>query len=284
MHAKSRVGMRVGVILIVAALAVILLAIYLLTLRGDGTSESPISEETVEVYSLDRSLWEGSIASLVSDESARMQEGIAERLAQEKALEAANALATAAEKLNLTKDLRSSFVHGEKPAQFQKYIVLHDTEGSSSAQSVVNWWDSNGQGVAAHFVINKDGSILQCVEMDSIAHHAGFGDTGHNALFAVGDESRDDKVGTTSIGSWAADYGMNSYSIGIELVHVGGEGDYPQAQLDALDSLIAYIDSYYGFESQIIDHKDWRSGNSDTSPEFLPYFNNYKAYRQHSLN
>lgn len=184
--------------------------------------------------------------------------------------------------LDITKDLRSSFIHGEKPAQYQKYIVLHDTEGSGTAQSVVNWWDSNGKGVAAHFVINKDGSIVQCVDMDKITHHAGYGDTGHNALFGVEDESRDDMVGTTPIGSWAADYGMNSYSIGIELVHVGGEGDYPEAQLRALDGLIAYIDSYYGFESRIIDHKDWRSGNSDTSPEFAKYFENYKTYRKHA--
>lgn len=183
--------------------------------------------------------------------------------------------------MNLTKDFRSSFVHGSKPAAFQKYIVLHDTEGSGSASSVVNWWDSSGQGVAAHFVVNKDGSIVQCVDMDSIAHHVGFGDTGHNALYGVEDESRDDKVGTKSIGSWASDYGMNSYSIGIELVHVGGEGDYPKAQLEALDSLIAYIDAYYGFESQIIDHKAWRTGNSDTSLEFAPYLQSYKEHRRH---
>ena len=81
---------------------------------------------------------------------------------------------------------------------------------------MVEYWDGNGAGVAAHFVINKDGSIVQCVPLDSITHHAGFGDTGHNEAYGVEDESRDDKEGTTSIGSSFADYGMNSYSIGIE--------------------------------------------------------------------
>lgn len=183
--------------------------------------------------------------------------------------------------LNLTKDIRASFNHGSKGSEFQKYIVLHDTEGEGSASGVVDWWDSNGAGVAAHFVINKDGSIVQCVDLDRITHHAGYGDTGHNQKYGTTDESRDDKIGTQSIGSWASDYGMNSYSVGIEMVHVGGSGDYPKEQLEALDNLIAYIDAYYGFESEIIDHKAWRSGNSDTSPEFAQYLANYQDHRSY---
>lgn len=98
----------------------------------------------------------------------------------------------------------------------------------------------------------------------------------------MSDESRDDKVGTKAIGNGFADYGMNSFSIGIEMVHVGGSGDYSAAQLEALDALIAYIDAYYGNESQIIDHKAWRSGNSDTSPEFATYLENYQNRRKHA--
>ncbi len=183
--------------------------------------------------------------------------------------------------LDLAEDYRPDFVHGDKDAEYQKYIVLHDTEGDGDAESVISSWDAAGSGVAAHFVVNKDGSIVQCVPLDEIAHHAGFGDTGHNEEFGVEDESRDDKVGTEEIGDWASDYGMNSYSVGIELVHVGGEGDYPEAQLEALDGLIAYIDAYYGFESEIIDHKDWRTGNSDTSDEFAGYLASYQEKRTH---
>ncbi len=207
-------------------------------------------------------------------------EAEAQAKAEEEAREQAKQDAIAA--LNLTEDYRSSFVHGNKGAEYQKYIVLHDTEGDGSAKNTIDWWDSNGAGVAAHFIVNKDGSIMQCVPMDKITHHAGYGDTGHNALYGVEDESRDDKVGTTSIGSWASDYGMNSYSIGIEMVHVGGSGDYPEAQLNALDALIAYIDAYYGFESEIIDHKAWRTGNSDTSKEFANYLANYQDHRTHN--
>lgn len=52
---------------------------------------------------------------------------------------------------------------------------MHDTEGSGDGKSVVEYWDNAGTGVAAHFVVNKDGSIVQCVALDSIAHHAGWG-------------------------------------------------------------------------------------------------------------
>lgn len=183
--------------------------------------------------------------------------------------------------LGIIEDYRPEFSHGEKGAAYQRYIVLHDTESDAAPATIVDYWDGADNGVAAHFVVGTDGTIVQCVPLDEIAHHAGYGDAGHNASFGVEDESRDDMLGSVPIGDWAPDYGMNSYSIGIEMVHVGGSGDYPPEQLAALDKLIAYIDAYYGFESQITDHKAWRSGNSDTSPEFAGYFANYQAYRVH---
>lgn len=190
--------------------------------------------------------------------------------------------AEARARLNITEDYRDQFMHGEKTAAYQKYIVMHDTEGEAEASSVIEWWANNGNLVSSHFVVNKDGSIVQCVPLDIIAHHAGYGDTGHNEQFGVTDESRDDRKGTTPIGDWVSDYGMNSYSVGIEMVHSGAvDDDYPEAQLKAVDNLIAYIDSYYGFQSVIIDHNDWRTGNSDCSEAFQKYLENYRTSRTH---
>ena len=57
---------------------------------------------------------------------------------------------------------------------------------------------------------------------------------------------------------------------------------YPEAQLEAVDDLIAYIDAYYGGNGgTIIDHKMWRAGNSDTNPEFADYLANYQDHRTH---
>ena len=183
--------------------------------------------------------------------------------------------------LGIVEDFRPSLSHGPKTAAHQRYIVLHDTEGGGSPASVVDWWDSNGNLVAAHFVVGKDGTIVQCVPLDEIAHHAGYGDAGHNDLYGIQEDGRDDMEGSSPIGAWAPDYALNAWSVGIEMVHVGGEGDYPDAQLRAVDGLIAYIDAYYGFESDIIDHKAWRSGNSDTSEEFADYLQNYQSHRVH---
>ena len=219
-----------------------------------------------------------SSSSSASSESFDVSDHAASSSSSSSSAASANA---AKAKLRLTEDYRDSFVHGDKPAQYQKYIVLHDTEGEGDASGVVNYWDGNGNLVAAHFVVGKDGTIVQCVPLDKIAHHAGFGDAGHNDQYGIVEDGRDDMVGTVPIGDWAPDYGMNAWSVGIEMVHVGGSGDYPEEQLKAVDDLIAYIDAYYGFESQIIDHKAWRTGNSDTSPEFATYLANYQDHRTH---
>lgn len=259
---------------LVASLLLILLALGLCACSQDvesGLSDSSISEEQQRMDATYKNKSAQNENSSNNGQQANENSGSAN---------ASNA-DELRQRLNINEDYRSSFVHGEKPSNCQKYIVLHDTEGNNDAASVISGWDSNGRLIAAHFVVNKDGSVYQCVELDKIAHHVGFGNTGHNEKFGVTDESRDDKEGSSPIGSSYADYGMNSYSVGIELVHVGGEGEYPQAQLDALDNLIAYIDAYYGFESEIIDHKEWRTTNSDTSEEFSVYLQNYKATRHH---
>ncbi|MCI8469676.1 MAG: N-acetylmuramoyl-L-alanine amidase [Eggerthellaceae bacterium] len=186
-------------------------------------------------------------------------------------------------RVGIRENLQESLDHGEKPRDAQRYIVLHDTEGDGAPEEVVSYWLLQGKGVGAHFVIGRDGEVVQCVGLDRIAHHAGFGDAGNNVRYGVNDESRDDRRGTEPIGSFAPDYGMNSYSIGIELVHRGASNEeYPARQLAALDRLIAFLDAYYGRECAIIDHKMWRSSNSDTSSEFNHYLRSYQTNRRHS--
>lgn len=189
-------------------------------------------------------------------------------------------------KLDINVQTYDDLAHGEKGPECQRYVVLHDTEGGGTPESVASYFEGSGNYVASHFIVGKDGHIAQCVAIDRIAHHAGYGDTGNNEAFGTTDESRDDMRGSTPIGSSYPDYGMNSYSVGIEIIHVGGEGDYPVEQLNALDALISYLDAYYaeqGLENAgtIIDHKMWRASNSDTSAEFATYLANYQDHRAH---
>ena len=181
----------------------------------------------------------------------------------------------------------SSFNHGTKSKENQKYIMLHDTEKDDSPENIVNYWaNNNGGTTAAHFVVGRDGTIVQAVDLDVIAHHAGFGGPGDfDSKYGVGSNNRqgtgDDLKGQVTSGyEGYTSYGMNSYSIGIEMVHVSGQ-DYPEAQLNAVDKVIAYIDTYYGKQSTIIDHKDWRPSNSDTDSNFATYLSNYKSTRHH---
>ena len=175
------------------------------------------------------------------------------------------------------------FNHGTKAVQ--KYIVLHDTEVAGSPASVVEGWKNSRSGaVAAHFVIGRDGSLVQCGRLNQILHHAGWGGPGDfDSKFGVGSNdgkgNGDDLYGVTPWSGYTS-YGMNSYSVGIEMVHLTGQ-DYPEAQLDKLDQIIRYIDTYFGFQSTIIKHRDWRPSNSDTEPNFDPYFESYQRIRRH---
>ncbi len=190
--------------------------------------------------------------------------------------------------LNIQSACYESFVHGEKGAAYQKYIVLHDTEEELDPTGTVGLWlGKNNQEVATHFVVGRDGSVVQCVSLDKIAHHCGWGNTGHNDSFGVPEDGRDSGPSSKAI-KGCKDYGMCSWSVGIELCHVGSaasgyavEKDYPEAQLQALDRLIAYIDAYFGTQSEIITHKQWRTSNSDTSAAFQPYLEGYRASRVH---
>ena len=63
--------------------------------------------------------------------------------------------------------------------------------------------------------------------------------------YGVPEDGRDDKSGTTKA-PFEEYYRLHEFvfPIGIEIVHVGGQGAYPEAQLEAIDGLIAYIDAY----------------------------------------
>jgi N-acetyl-anhydromuramyl-L-alanine amidase AmpD len=51
-------------------------------------------------------------------------------------------------------------------------VVIHVTQGSYA--SAVNWFQTPGSGVSAHYVVRSyDGQIAQCVDDTGIAWHAG---------------------------------------------------------------------------------------------------------------
>jgi N-acetylmuramoyl-L-alanine amidase len=85
----------------------------------------------------------------------------------------------------------------------RRVLVIHFTSGASAASSV-EYWKRLGNGICAHLIIERDGSITQCRPFNRTAGHAG--------------RSRwtDRRTGTRYIG-------MNSCSIGIELANGGND-------------------------------------------------------------
>lgn len=135
-----------------------------------------------------------------------------------------------------------------------KYIVLHSTESGTygcrgdyeeEARKVINGWipcpsdvqpeNHDRDGVAAHFVVSRSGKIYQIVDMSLIA-------------WSCGPSSNDLKGNFPDIED--AD-GLNAHSISIEICNDVGDDEthtavehYPEAQLEAVDKLIAYIKSH----------------------------------------
>lgn len=85
---------------------------------------------------------------------------------------------------------------GGRFAKAPKIVVMHFT-GGSSGRSSAEWFRSpQNVGSSAHVVIDRDGSVIQCVSFTKVAWHAG--------------RSR-----------WGNLIGLNQHSIGIELANWG---------------------------------------------------------------
>ncbi len=98
------------------------------------------------------------------------------------------------------------------------FVVIHYT-GSDSTTAALRVLSSPQPGVSAHYLIVRDGTLIQLVDERARAWHAG--------------ESR-----------WGSSVDLNSASIGIELDNNGRE-PYPQTQIDALLSLLSDLSRRY---------------------------------------
>ncbi|MBX9991309.1 N-acetylmuramoyl-L-alanine amidase [Phreatobacter oligotrophus] len=84
--------------------------------------------------------------------------------------------------------------HGGSPIR-PAYLVLHYTAGLTAA-SAIGWFLDPKAKASAHLVIGRDGAVTQMMAFDRSAWHAG-------------------------VSAWAGLSGLNSHSIGIEMVNAG---------------------------------------------------------------
>ncbi|WP_298986276.1 N-acetylmuramoyl-L-alanine amidase [uncultured Roseibium sp.] len=117
-------------------------------------------------------------------------------------------------------------------------VVLHYT-GMQSAEAALQRLCDPRAEVSAHYFVDEDGSILQCVPEARRAWHAGQG-------------------------SWKGETDTNSRSIGVEIVNPGHEFGYrsfPTAQVAAVIELVSDICRRHGIQPWMV------LGHSDIAPE-----------------
>ena len=121
-------------------------------------------------------------------------------------------------------------------------IVLHYTV-LDCAEALARLCDPVAE-VSAHYLIDRDGTVLSLVPESARAWHAG-------------------------AGAWGGAGDVNSRSVGIELVNSGAE-PFPEAQMLALEDLLAKAMARHGLGPQsVIAHSDMApERKSDPGPRF----------------
>ncbi len=122
-------------------------------------------------------------------------------------------------------------------------VVLHHTAMQSCDAARDRLCDPEAE-VSAHYLISETGKVLQLVEEDQRAWHAG-------------------------AGQWGAVSDVNSHSIGIELANTAAH-PYPAAQMTALETLLTGIMRRYAIgPERVIAHSDMAPGRkTDPGPRF----------------
>jgi len=99
-------------------------------------------------------------------------------------------------------------------------VVIHAT-ASDSFEGALAWMLNPKSQVSAHYLIGKDGKVVQLVKESKKAWHAGKSD-------------------------WKGDPDCNNFSIGIELVNKNdGLDEYPDIQIITLAKLVANIQGFF---------------------------------------
>lgn len=112
------------------------------------------------------------------------------------------------------------------------YVMIHHTAQDSLGQTVKTF-HSVKAGVSSHYVIGRNGKVVQMVNDLYRGHHAG-------------------------AGRWGNDTDLNSSSIGIELDNNGTTDPWPSVQVDALVALLQYLkDTYKIPQANFIGHMDY---------------------------
>lgn len=111
------------------------------------------------------------------------------------------------------------------------FVILHHTAQDSLAQTVKTF-HSTRAGTSAHYVVSRDGKVVQMVNDYLRSNHAG-------------------------VSKWGKDTDLNSSSIGIELDNNGTTDVWTDAQINSLIKLLTTLKKKYNIPTaNFIGHSD----------------------------
>jgi len=125
------------------------------------------------------------------------------------------------------------------------YVMIHHTSQNSTAQTIRTFQLPHTK-VSSHYVIGRDGRVVQMLNDYMRGWHAGRG-------------------------KWGQISDMNSVSIGIELDNNGFDA-FPEAQISALMTLLDTLKSRYSIpQLNFIGHSDFAPGRKDDPNVLFPW-------------
>lgn len=150
--------------------------------------------------------------------------------------------------------------HGERASGARiRFIVLHYTGLREEALEAwtadpggeaLRWLCAPQSQVSCHYLVERDGRVIQLVAESRRAWHAGRS-------------------------SWQGCTDLNSHSIGVEIVnagHAGGLPPYPDAQIDAVAALCREIASRHGIRADgVLAHSDIAPDRKADPGEHFPW-------------
>ena len=145
---------------------------------------------------------------------------------------------------------RPSPNHGPRTGGGRVDILLLHYTGMPSAEGALAWLASPASGVSSHYFVFEDGRVVQLVDEDRRAWHAG-------ASF------------------WAGETDINSRSVGIEIANPGhnwGYRAFPGAQVDAVVRLCRAILSRHPIPAErVLAHSDVAPLRKEDPGELFPW-------------
>ncbi|MDR3056071.1 MAG: N-acetylmuramoyl-L-alanine amidase [Zoogloeaceae bacterium] len=130
-------------------------------------------------------------------------------------------------------------------ARRANYVILHHTS-NDNVTDALNTLTSPLKGVSIHYLVSRDGTILQLVDETRRAWHAG-------------------------ASWWGGQTDMNSASIGIELDNTGDEA-YPDIQITALTALLADIAARHNIpRANFLAHADVAPARKSDPSALFPW-------------